>query len=513
MSWQDIIQRVLPPVGGVLPHVTSPYGEVEGRPPGSSTPHRAVDFNYVGGQTGINLQHPTLRSPVAGIVTRAGQDKYGTIAIRDADGYSHEILHTNGRYVSVGDPVAAGQLIGTMGNTGAEQQHVHYQLKDIAGKMLNPIAFWDRQGPADPIPSPPDHLQEYQKYLQSLGINTDNGFGSAPKASSARAMPFVQQHVLFSDRSDSSGDRYGKWGSSPARISPLLPSDRPESFDNRFGNWGSAPAGDASNGNSAFLRALERYRRSAAPDGPASVAAAPSSTPPNASGPGFGSQLAGGLNTVGTGAVRMLSGIAKYVGDSLITPADGSAPALPVRRLVGRIVDDPRTSAFDTGAPAAPSPSNGFLSPDRADSFGDRFGNWAPSAASVPPDNRSQSSPPRQTGDGGILKYYNNSPAQAPAAGPGDIFSPPMPGPRQSRGSAPPYTSEYLQFLNQLNGNNSPAPVFDPANPPPLFAPANYPTAFGNNSIERWIASLTGADPEDPTPFAMPAMFNPYLGR
>jgi hypothetical protein len=56
-------------------------------------------------------------------------------------------------------------------------------------------------------------------------------------------------------------------------------------------------------------------------------------------------------------------------------------------------------------------------------------------------------------------------------------------------------------------------PPFNPANPPPLFAPANYSPGLGNNSIEKWIASLTSADPEDPTPFAMPAMFNSYLGR
>jgi hypothetical protein len=380
MSWQDIMQRVLPPIGGVLPHITSPFGEVEGRPPSSTKPHRAVDFNYIGGQSGINLTHPALRSPVTGIVTKAGQDKYGTITIRDANGFSHTILHTDSQHVTVGDPVAAGQLIGTMGNTGAVQQHVHYQLKDPGGNLINPSAFWDQQGPVEPIPNPPAYLQEYQKYLQTLGRNATNGFGNAPDVANAPAMPFVQQGVPSSDHQDPFGGRFGNWGSSPARILPL-PSDRP--FDNRFGNWGSAPAGDPSDGNSPLLRALEKYRRSAAPDGSVSVAVAPSSAPP-----------------------------ALY---RSTTDADESRPAPPIRRLVGRILDDPRTSAFDTGVPAAPSPSKPFLFSDRGDSFDDRFGN-------------------------------------STSTGTEDMS-------RQSQDSAPSYSDMFRQYLNQLTAGQSQAPA------------------------------------------------------
>jgi murein DD-endopeptidase MepM/ murein hydrolase activator NlpD len=120
MSWEDIMRRVLPPARGVSPHPTSAYGATN-RPRGSTNPHRGVDFNYdVGpnGQTGINLTYPTLRSPVAGVVENAGQGNVGRIAIRDKNGFLHEILHTHAQHVSIGDPVAAGQLIGTMGNTG-----------------------------------------------------------------------------------------------------------------------------------------------------------------------------------------------------------------------------------------------------------------------------------------------------------------------------------------------------------------------------------------------------------
>src|SRR6266700_7511986 len=144
MSWRDIMQRVLPPIEGVSPHVTSAYGETN-RPPGSSNPHRGVDFNYVGGRDArLNKSHPALRSPVTGIVTNAGEGTAGRIAIREANGFIHEILHTHTPHVAIGDPVVAGQLIGTMGNTGVDiptivrgDHHVHYQLKDPAGNKVN----------------------------------------------------------------------------------------------------------------------------------------------------------------------------------------------------------------------------------------------------------------------------------------------------------------------------------------------------------------------------------------
>jgi hypothetical protein len=340
--------------------------------------------------------------------------------------------------------VAAGQLIGTMGNTGTHDQHVHYQLKDPAGKIVNPSAFWDRQGPADPIPSPPDHLQEYQKYLQNPGINAANGFGNAPDVAVAPAMPFVQQDVISSNRQDPVGGRFGNWASSPARISPL-PSGYPESFDNRFGNWGSAPAGDSGDGNPPLLRALEEYRRSAAPDGSVSAAVAPSPAPP-----------------------------ALY---RSTTDADESRPALPVRHLVGRIVDDPRASAFDSGAPTRPSPSNGLLSPDRTDSFDDRFGN-------------------------------------STSAGTGDSL-------RQSQDSGPSYSEMFLQYLNQLTAGQSQAPApssnINASNPnqavPPIFAPRDYSSVTGEGNIEKWIASLAGVDTDDPAKSRVPPIFNLLYGR
>jgi len=149
VSWEDVMRRVLPLANGVPPHITSRYGATTDRPLSSTNPHRGVDFNYFGGRFAkLNLSHPALHSPVTGVVENAGEGTLGRIAIRDANGFLHEILHTDTRHVAIGDPVAAGQLIGTMGNTGVDRKnpekgdhHVHYQMWDRDGNRVNPTDF------------------------------------------------------------------------------------------------------------------------------------------------------------------------------------------------------------------------------------------------------------------------------------------------------------------------------------------------------------------------------------
>lgn len=137
MSFGNAMNTILPSINGILPHVTGNYGEI--RPNG---PHGGVDINYIGGQSGVNLTHPVIHSPVDGVVTYAG-GKYGTIEIRDAQGNSHEILHTDSQSVRVGQNVKAGDPIGGMGGCGPKgpehyPQHVHYQIKDSKGRPKVP---------------------------------------------------------------------------------------------------------------------------------------------------------------------------------------------------------------------------------------------------------------------------------------------------------------------------------------------------------------------------------------
>ncbi|WP_460111944.1 peptidoglycan DD-metalloendopeptidase family protein [Pseudomonas sp. H3_D04] len=153
MSFAEVMLRVLPPVNGQQPHITGHYGEQ--RPSG---PHGGTDFNYIGGQNGINLQYPKVYAPIAGVVTFTG-GSYGTIKIKDAEGNSHEILHTSSHIVSVGATVAAGDEIGAMGGqgpNGAAQypRHVHYQMKGPTGTLISPETWWNQQTTA-PASAPP----------------------------------------------------------------------------------------------------------------------------------------------------------------------------------------------------------------------------------------------------------------------------------------------------------------------------------------------------------------------
>ncbi|CAF1130787.1 unnamed protein product [Didymodactylos carnosus] len=136
------MSRILPSTGQTQAHITSPYGSTATR-----RNHGGVDLNYNVGQSGINLKHPTVHSPVNGKVTFVG-GQYGTIKIQDAHRVSHEILHTNSQNVRVGSSVRAGEPIGTMGGVGPRgrnqyPQHVHYQIKEN-NKPVNPQTWWSQ---------------------------------------------------------------------------------------------------------------------------------------------------------------------------------------------------------------------------------------------------------------------------------------------------------------------------------------------------------------------------------
>ncbi|MBS1942469.1 MAG: peptidoglycan DD-metalloendopeptidase family protein, partial [Bacteroidetes bacterium] len=141
-GFQAAMNTILPGQNGITPHITGHYGEHRG----AKGPHGGVDFNYVGGQNGLNLRHPQVHSPVSGVVEVTG-GQYGTVGIRDKDGNLHQLLHLQSQSVKVGDKVEPGQVIGTMGGRGPHgahdyAQHVHYQMKDKAGHLMSPEIYW-----------------------------------------------------------------------------------------------------------------------------------------------------------------------------------------------------------------------------------------------------------------------------------------------------------------------------------------------------------------------------------
>jgi len=141
MSYKDVMNVILPPTAGTQAHITGHYGEIRAK-----GPHGGSDFNYLGGQAGINLRHPPVHSPVAGRVIFVGGN-YGTVTIRDRHGNKHQLLHMQTQTVQQYQWVEAGAQIGTMGGRGPGgatdyPRHVHYQMKDRDGHSVNPENFW-----------------------------------------------------------------------------------------------------------------------------------------------------------------------------------------------------------------------------------------------------------------------------------------------------------------------------------------------------------------------------------
>jgi putative chitinase len=227
MSYQEVMNTMLPHQQQTSAHITGHYGEVRAK-----GPHGGSDFNYTGGQSGVNLEHPGIHSPISGEVTFVG-GQYGTIKIRDADGNSHEILHTQSQTVKVGQHIEVGDEIGHMGGRGPKgsqqyAQHVHYQMKDAHGHAVNPEEFWRNRSPGHAQPghtaphdaphatSTPtshtalrhgdksDHVKSIQGQLNRLGYHDEHGralvpdgdFGGHTKAAVER---FQKDHGLQVD--------------------------------------------------------------------------------------------------------------------------------------------------------------------------------------------------------------------------------------------------------------------------------------------------------------------------
>lgn len=102
--------------------------------------HRALDIS--------NGQRPQFWASEAGVVELSGwQGDYGrTVVINHGNGYKSRYAHASELYVSAGDKVERGQVIGRVGNTGRSYgktgNHLHFELtKD--GVKVNPVPYLD----------------------------------------------------------------------------------------------------------------------------------------------------------------------------------------------------------------------------------------------------------------------------------------------------------------------------------------------------------------------------------
>ncbi|MBN1888163.1 MAG: peptidoglycan DD-metalloendopeptidase family protein [Thermoflexales bacterium] len=98
--------------------------------------HRAID---IGAYTGAEI-----RAADGGFVSFAGWTDIGygyLIVVDHANGFSSYYAHCSGFYVSAGEAVSRGQLIGAVGSTGnSTGPHVHFEIR-YYGSPLNPRGY------------------------------------------------------------------------------------------------------------------------------------------------------------------------------------------------------------------------------------------------------------------------------------------------------------------------------------------------------------------------------------
>lgn len=103
--------------------------------------HNGTDF-------GAPIGTP-LHAAKSGVVEAAGPAAgYGIwIRIRTDDGELLEYGHNDQNYVSVGQRVTAGEVIGTVGNRGdSTGPHLHFRVQDAAGQWVDPVQWLAAQG-------------------------------------------------------------------------------------------------------------------------------------------------------------------------------------------------------------------------------------------------------------------------------------------------------------------------------------------------------------------------------
>lgn len=98
--------------------------------------HMAVDI--------ANPAGPPVAAGDDGVVSYAGCIKTGYgchIIVNHAGGYQTLYGHLSAYYVSIGDKVARGQVMGKMGSTGRSTgTHLHFEVR-LNGVLLNPLSF------------------------------------------------------------------------------------------------------------------------------------------------------------------------------------------------------------------------------------------------------------------------------------------------------------------------------------------------------------------------------------
>lgn len=159
------MELCLPPenAGGAKPHISGSVFTSYRNRPKTGNKHAAVDFNYIGGQIFNRKKGYAVYSPVDGVIdgTYGYAGNYGVVTIKDDEGNYHGILHLINIVPKLGERVSRGTKLGIMAGKGPSgpyqyQIHVHYQLRNKNGVLIDPVAFWDGDEQVYTAPMNPD---------------------------------------------------------------------------------------------------------------------------------------------------------------------------------------------------------------------------------------------------------------------------------------------------------------------------------------------------------------------
>lgn len=127
------------PLGSEYCYISSPYGNRDASISGWSF-HGGID---IAGGAGRLHGKPVYATRSGKVITAITSDSgYGIYVILDhGDGYSSLYAHMSARYVSTGDYVTKGQMIGRVGNTGNSRgAHLHFEVR-YYGEKKDPLNY------------------------------------------------------------------------------------------------------------------------------------------------------------------------------------------------------------------------------------------------------------------------------------------------------------------------------------------------------------------------------------
>lgn len=124
----------VPAVGGAHAPTHGPI--TSGFGPRWGTFHNGTDF-------GAPIGTPMYAAKSGTVVAAGPASGYGLwIRIKTDDGYLLEYGHNDANYVSAGQRVHAGQVIGTVGNRGySTGPHLHFGVQNPAGAWIDPVPW------------------------------------------------------------------------------------------------------------------------------------------------------------------------------------------------------------------------------------------------------------------------------------------------------------------------------------------------------------------------------------